>query len=44
MSDTKGKEVPLTGADVKQHKRMAAGEKLDGQKMPSAPKESKTPA
>ena len=31
----------MTGADVKQHKRMAAGEKLDGQKMPSAPKESK---
>lgn len=44
MNDTKGKEVPMTGACVKQHKRMAAGEKLDGQKMPSAPKESKTPA
>ena len=24
MSDTKGKEVPMTGADVKQHKRMAS--------------------
>jgi hypothetical protein len=48
MSDTKGKEVPMTGTCcVKQHKRMAAGEKLNGQTMPSAPsaqKESKTPA
>lgn len=44
MSDTKGKEVPLTGAFVKQHKRMAAGEKINGQKLPNAPKESKTPA
>jgi hypothetical protein len=44
MSGTKGKEVPMTGAFVKQHKRMAAGEKLDGQKLPSAPSTPKTPA
>lgn len=44
MSDTKGKEVPMTGAYVKQHKRMAAGESLTGQKLPAAPKEAKTPA
>ena len=44
MNDTKGKEVPMTGAFVKQHKRMAAGEKTDGQKLPAAPSTPKTPA
>ena len=44
MSDTKGKEVPMTGADVKQHKRMAAGEKVNGQKLPSEPKGNKKSA
>lgn len=44
MSDTQGKEVPMTGAFVKQHKRMAAGEKTDGQKIPAAPSTPKTPA
>jgi len=32
--DTKGKEVKLNSADVPQHKRMAAGEKCDGQYVP----------
>ena len=37
--------VPLKGqALVKQHKRMAAGEKVTGQKLPAAPKMPKTPA
>jgi hypothetical protein len=36
--------VPMTGALVKQHKRMAAGEKITGQKLPSEPKMPKTPA
>jgi hypothetical protein len=43
MKDTKGKEVPMSGADVKQHKRMAAGEKVDGQKLPAEPKGKKSP-
>ncbi len=42
MNDTKGKEVPMTGADVKQHKRMATGEKVDGQKLPAEPKDKKS--
>ena len=29
--------VPMSGALVKQHHRMAAGEKAVGQKLPSAP-------
>lgn len=33
--ETKGKEVPMNTADVPQHKRMAAGEKCDGQYIPS---------
>ena len=36
--------VPMTGAFVKQHHRMAAGEKVDGQKLPAAPATPKTPA
>jgi len=36
--------VPMTGALVKQHKRMAAGEKVTGQNLPSAPQMPKTPA
>jgi hypothetical protein len=44
MKNEKSKEVPMTGADVKQHKRMAAGEKVDGQKLPATPSTSKTPA
>jgi hypothetical protein len=36
--------VPMTGADVKQKHRMAAGEKVTGQTLPSAPKVVKTPA
>jgi len=44
-NDTKGKEVPMTGTCcVKQHKRMAAGEKLDGQKLPPEPKGEKKSA
>jgi len=44
MKDTKGKEVPMTGADVKQHKRMAAGEKVDGQKLPPESKDKQKSA
>lgn len=33
--DTKGKEVKLDSADVNQHKRLAAGEKCDGQHTPT---------
>lgn len=37
--------VPMTGGAVKQHKRMAAGEKITGQKLPPAPALGpKTPA
>lgn len=37
--------VPMSGAAVKQHHRLAAGEKLNGQTLPSAPAPaSKTPA
>lgn len=36
--------VQMTGSDVKQHKRMAMGEKITGQTLPPAPKEKKTPA
>ena len=36
--------VPMKGADVKQKHRMAAGEKVTGQTLPSAPKSPKTPA
>jgi hypothetical protein len=45
MSDkpTQG-TVPMTGALVKQHHRMAAGQPVTGQTLPSAPKENKTPA
>jgi len=36
--------VPMTGALVKQKHRMAAGEKVDGQTMPPAPKPEKNQA
>lgn len=36
--------VPMTGAYVKQHKRMAAGQPCTGQTLPAAPQEKKTPA
>jgi hypothetical protein len=46
MSDNpnKSKEVPLDNAAVRQHHRMAAGEKVDGQKLPATPAMPKTPA
>lgn len=39
-------EVPMGGADVKQHKRMAAGLPVDGQKLPAGKSTDgkKTPA
>ncbi len=36
--------VPMTGALVKQKHRMAAGEKVDGQTLPPAPKPEKNQA
>lgn len=36
--------VPMTGPLVKQHHRMAAGEKVTGQTLPAAPTLPKTPA
>ena len=48
MADQPSKQgtVPMTGAYVKQHHRMAAGEKVDGQNIPATPAQSspKTPA
>ncbi len=45
MSDTpNNKQVPMDDAFVKQHHRMAAGQKVDGQKLPAAPATPKTPA
>ena len=44
MKDTQGKNVPLDNAAVKQHHRLAAGLPVNGQKLPSAPAEKKTPA
>lgn len=45
MSDKpNSKQVPMNDAFVKQHHRMAAGEKVDGQKLPSTPSTPKTPA
>jgi hypothetical protein len=45
MSDTpKTGTVPMTSGFVKQHHRLAAGEKCDGQTLPSAPTTPKTPA
>ena len=45
MSDKpKTGTVPMTGALVKQHHRMAAGEKVTGQTLPPEPKMQKTPA
>ena len=43
-NDTKGKEVPLDNAAVKQKHRMAAGLPVNGQKLPPAPAGSKIPA
>jgi hypothetical protein len=44
MSDkpTQG-TVPMTGALVKQHKRMAADQPVTGQTLPAAPSMPKTP-
>jgi len=43
--DKPGKnQVPMDNSLVKQHKRMAAGQKVTGQTLPSAPKSTKTPA
>ncbi len=36
--------VPMAGADVKQKHRMAAGQKVDGQHLPEAPKPQKNQA
>lgn len=36
--------MPMTGPLVKQHHRMAAGGKLNGQTLPPAPATPKTPA
>jgi hypothetical protein len=36
--------VSMKGGDVKQKHRMAAGEKVTGQTLPSVPKSPKTPA
>lgn len=36
--------VPMTGGAVKQHHRLAAGQPVNGQTLPAAPAESKTPA
>ena len=36
--------VPMTGALVKQHHRMAAGQPVTGQTQPAAPNMPKTPA
>lgn len=33
--------VPMSGADVRQKHRLAAGEKVDGQTLPAAPKPEK---
>lgn len=45
MSDKpKTGTVPMTGALVKQHHRMAAGEKVTGQNLPPELKMPKTPA
>jgi hypothetical protein len=46
MSDdpNKSKEVQMNSAMVKQKHRMAAGEKVDGQSLPPAPKPEKNQA
>lgn len=47
MSDhmSSGKTVPMNTAEVPQHKRMAAGEAVDGKSLPSTKgPTSKTPA
>lgn len=36
--------VPMSGADVRQKHRLAAGEKVDGQSLPPAPKPEKNQA
>ena len=42
--DKPGKnQVPTDSSLVKQHKRMAMGQKVTGQTLPSAPKSSNTP-
>lgn len=37
----KSKEVPMSSENVSQHKRMAAGEKVDGKTLPGGKKEEK---
>lgn len=37
-------KVPTDNGAVKQHHRMAEGQKVDGQKLPAAPAAPKTPA
>jgi hypothetical protein len=46
MSDdpNKAKEVEMNSAAVKQKHRLAAGEKVDGQSLPPAPKTEKNQA
>ena len=44
MNDTKGKEVPLDNAAVKQKHRLAAGLPVNGQKLPPEPAVKKFPA
>ena len=44
MNDTKGKEVPLNSAAVKQHHRLAAGLPVNVLKQAKEPQERKTPA
>lgn len=44
-NEPKNSTVPLSGNPlVSQRKRMAAGEKIDGKSLPSAPASKKTPA
>ena len=44
MNDTKGKQVPLDNAAVKQKHRLAAGLPVNGQKLPPEPAVKKFPA
>lgn len=44
MPTPKNTPVPMTGALVKQHHRMAAGQPVTGQTLPPTPGTPKTPA
>lgn len=44
MDKPKNTPVNLGNSPIRQHKRMAMGEKVTGQTLPSAPKSPKTPA